>query len=213
MAISTYSELKTAITDWMDRSELSGSAADFIALAEARLNRELITVGVTASLTATVGSASVDISALPVIRPKSLFMTDNGEEYELTPRALGTFTVGDENHFPTIWAIEGNYIKFDYPSDQAYPLRFVYEGRFALSDASPTNDLLTNSPDIYLAASIVWGSVYVRNNADISMFEGLLNAFVAEQKSIIAQKKRSMLTIDPALSRIGRDRYDMDIRV
>ena len=41
MAISTYAELQTAVTDWMARSDLSGNAADFITLGEARLNRKL----------------------------------------------------------------------------------------------------------------------------------------------------------------------------
>ena len=47
MAISTYSELKTAIADWMARSDVSGSAADFITLGEARLNRLLEVVATT----------------------------------------------------------------------------------------------------------------------------------------------------------------------
>ena len=40
MALGTYTELKDAIADWLDRSDLTARIPDFIALAEARINRE-----------------------------------------------------------------------------------------------------------------------------------------------------------------------------
>ena len=41
MALSTFTELKDAIADWLDRSDLTARIPDFITLAEARLNRDL----------------------------------------------------------------------------------------------------------------------------------------------------------------------------
>ena len=41
MALSTFTELKEAVADWLDRSDLTARIPDFIALAEARINREL----------------------------------------------------------------------------------------------------------------------------------------------------------------------------
>ena len=41
MALGTFTELKDAVADWLDRSDLTSRIPDFIALAEARLNREL----------------------------------------------------------------------------------------------------------------------------------------------------------------------------
>ena len=40
MAITNYSELKTAISSWLDRSDLDSVIPDFIALAEARHRRD-----------------------------------------------------------------------------------------------------------------------------------------------------------------------------
>ena len=40
MAISNYSELKAAIADWLDRSDLTDSIPDFITLAETRHRRD-----------------------------------------------------------------------------------------------------------------------------------------------------------------------------
>ena len=205
MAISTYSELKTAIADWMARSDVSGSAADFITLGEARLNRLLEVVATTTTLAGVVDSASIDISALSIVEPQDLYVTDGNTEYFVAPRALGTFTTETTSGLPGLWAIEGTNIKLDRPCDQTYSFRFVYQGRFALSDAAPTNEFLTNNPDLYMAASIVWGAVYTKDLQGGAMWKGMLDEFTAEVRSTIAQKKRSQLTADPALVGIGRD--------
>lgn len=199
MAISTYDELKTAITDWMARTDISGSAADFITLAEARLNRMLNAVSTTATLTCTAGSSTLSISSLSVVEPVALFLTDDLIEYEVPPAANGTFTILTESGFPQAWAIEGTNIKFDRPCETAYSARFVYQGRFALSDAAPTNDFLTNHPDLYLAAALVWGNSYVKDVPALSAWAQLLSGFEAEVRNNEAQKKRSRLKVDTGL--------------
>ena len=213
MSISTYSELKTAIADWMARSDVSGSAADFITLGEARLNRLLEVVATTVTLAGVVDSAQIDISALSIVEPQDLYVTDGNAEYFVAPRALGTFTTEPISGLPGLWAIEGNYIKFDRPCDQTYSFRFIYQGRFALSDAAPTNEFLTNNPDLYMAASIVWGAVYTKDLQSGAMWKGMLDEFTAEVRSNIAQKKRSNLTTDPALVGIGRSHTGWDFLV
>lgn len=212
MAISTYAELKTAISDWMARSDVSGSAADFITLGEARLNRLLEVVATTATLTGVVSSTTVSISALSVVEPVNLYVTDNGREYFLTPRPLGSFTIEETSGLPSMWAIEGTNIKLDRPLDETYSFRFVYQGRFALSDAAPTNEFLTNNPDLYMAASIVWGAVYTKDLQGGAVWKGMLDEFTAEVRNNISQKKRGQLTVDPGLGMIGRYFYDRDIQ-
>ena len=212
MAISTYSELKTAISDWMARSDVLGSAADFITLGEARLNRLLEVVATTATLTGVADSASVSISALSVVEPVNLYVTENGREYFVTPRPLCSFTIEETSGLPSMWAIEGTNITFDRPCGEAYSFRFVYQGRFALSDAAPTNEFLTNNPDLYMAASIVWGAVYTKDLQGGAMWKGMLDEFTIEVRNINAQKKRGQLTVDPGLGMIGRCFYDRDIQ-
>jgi hypothetical protein len=209
MAISTYSELKTAIADWMARSDISGSATDFITLAEARLNRLLEVVATTASLTGVSSSNVVSIASLQVVEPVSLYITANVREYFVPQSALGTFYEQDVPNIPSNWAIEGSNIRFDCPLDIPYPIRFTYQGRFALSDAAPTNEFLTNNPDLYLAASIVWGCTYTKDPA-VAAWKGALDEFVAEVRSINAQKKRSQLRTDPMLLRRGYN-YATDV--
>lgn len=209
MAISNYTELQAAISDWMARSDISGSAVDFITLGEARLNRLLEPVATTASLTGVSSSNVVSIASLQMVEPVSLYLTANVQEKFIPQSALGTFFEQDTPNIPSNWAIEGTNIRFDCPLDIAYPIRFTYQGRFALSVAAPTNEFLTNNPDLYLAASIVWGSTYTKDAA-IGMWKSMLDEFVAEVRSINAQKKRSQLRADPMLLRRGYN-YATDV--
>lgn len=209
MPITNYTELQSALSDWMARSDISGNAADFITLAEARLNRILEPVATTANLVGVSSSNVVSIASLQVVEPVSLYVTSNMREKFVPQSALGTFFEQDTPNIPSNWAIEGTNIRFDCPLDIPYPIRFTYQGRFALSDAAPTNEFLTNSPDLYLAASIVWGCVYTKDAA-IGQWKAMLDEFVAEVRSINAQQKRSQLRADPMLLRRGYN-YTTDV--
>lgn len=209
MPITTYSELKTAITDWMARSDVSGSAADFISLAEARLNRLLDPVPTNATLTATAGSRYIDISALSVIEPIALHYTGVGTELVVIPKAEGSFEYTTNEGLPTIFTVSDTQIVFDCPSSSDYTFRFTYEGRFKLSDVATTNTLLTNHPDVYLAASIVWGAGYVKDNDAVNGWKMMLDEFIQETNHQYAKSKRSVLTVDNALR--PRRGWDMSI--
>ena len=204
MAITSYSELKSAIADWMARTDVSGSTSDFISLAEARLNRELQAVEVDAALTGVVGSREIDVSALAIDRALALFFSDNGSEHEVDPASATNIVYTDENGAPSQWVWDDGKIKFDRPLDLAYPVRFRYDQKFALSDAAPTNWLLTNHPDLYLAASIAWGGAYIRDDIT-ARWDAAASDFIAQVRHDLASRKRSTLRADPALvGSIGR---------
>lgn len=203
MAISTYSDLKQAVQDWMDRTDISGNVEDMITLAEARFNRKLKVVETNATLTGTADSRSIDISALDIVSPVALKINDGNGEWDLTPRENGTFAYGDIAGTPSFWSIDGTNIVFDVPLGQQYTFRFRYQGRFALSGAVPSNWLLEKHPDIYLAASIVWGGLFTEDDRKIATWKGVLDEGMAEVSGVLNQNKRGRLTVDPALSAIG----------
>lgn len=205
MSITNYSELKAAVTTWMTRGDVAGQAADYISLAEAALNRELPAVEVDATLTGVVDSRSIDISAQNCVAPIALFVAQSGlDEVELTPLVDGTFPYRAISAYPRAWAMDGTNIDFDCPLDQAYPFRFRFRQKFALSDSVPTNWLLTNHPDVYLAAVLVWGGVFIQDDATAARWAGILNSAVPSVRNIIAQSKRSTLLVDNGLLRRRR---------
>jgi hypothetical protein len=90
--------------------------------------------------------------------------------------------------------------------DFAYSFRFRYQGKFALSDTFPTNQLLADHPDIYLAGAIVWGSIFVEDDAKIMKWSQMLSGFMDEAKHVLAKSRRGRLQPDPGLSEIVHNR-------
>jgi hypothetical protein len=96
-----------------------------------------------------------------------------------------------------------SYVDFDCPLDAAYTFRFRIKQRYALSDSATTNWLLTYHPDIYLAASILWGGGFTRDLETASGFKSLLDEGIPEVRRVIAEMNRSELTVDAALQPAG----------
>ncbi len=199
MSLANYSDLQTAVGDWMARSDLSGSAADLILLAEARLNREIPAVETDSTLTGTLDSRRIDISAESCVAPIALFLVESsGDERELLQKADGTFPYASSSGVPRYWAIDGTNIDFDCPLDDAYTFRFRFRQKFALATSS-TNWLLTEHPDVYLAAVIVWSGGFVRDTETMALFKGALDEGIQSVKHVIMEMNRGTLTVDPAL--------------
>ncbi|TIR87358.1 MAG: hypothetical protein E5X05_01285 [Mesorhizobium sp.] len=202
MAITNFSELKTALSNWMTRPDVATQAEECISLAEAALNREIGAVETDATLTGTLDSRRIDISALNCVVPIGLFLAEaSRDEVELTPQADGTFPYRVNSGYPRFWAIDGTNIDFDCPLDQAYPFRFRYRQKFALSDSAPTNWLLTNHPDVYLAAVLVWGGVFIQDDPAAARWVSILNSALPSVRASISKNKRAVLTVDPMLQR------------
>jgi hypothetical protein len=204
--IDNYTDLKAAVANWMARADVAGQAEEFIQLAEARLNRELKTIETDATITGSVGSLSIDVSAQSVESPIALFLVRDEDEYQLTPKAAGTFARVSVQGPPRYFSFDKNdeTIEFERELDSAYTFRLRYEQYFALSDSSTTNWLLTHHPDVYLAAVLVWGGLFTKDSPYASQFQAVLNSSIPEVKSAIAQTKRALLTVDPGLQRIQR---------
>lgn len=210
MALDTYANLKTAVLDWMTRADLSGNVADWITLAEARLNRELNPVEVDQSLTGTAGSREIDLSSYSIVEALDLYLIDGtGDETTLTQKHdFARSATSDE---PSFWDyyqhVSAGKIIFDCLLDQAYTFRFRYRQRFALSDSATTNWLLTNHSDVYLAAVLVWGSGFVQKFQEAGGWKTILDESIPSVRSIIADAKRAVSTVDPGLTTIGRRPY------
>ncbi len=202
MAISSYAELKTAISTWTDRNDLTDSQlAEIVALAEAVLNRELQMVESDATLTGTIGSRAISISSYDILEPVAVFLvdTDMNREVELIQKADGQFPYYTDNGEPSVWSIDGDNINFDCPLDQAYTFRFRYKGKFALSDSVTTNQLLQDAPDVYLAACIVWSGFFVEDTTRIQMWAQVFESGLRSIKNQMGKLRRGTLTVDPML--------------
>lgn len=211
MALATYSDLQGQVSNWMANSGMTAQAADLITLGEAHLNRELPAVQTDVTLTGTLDNRRIDVSAHSVVSPLALYLIDpsTSDETEITQKADGTFPHTNTSDTPSIWAMDGENIDFDCPLDVAYTFRFRIRQRYALSDTATTNWLLTNHPDVYLAAVLVWSGLYKRNSGIATDFASVLREGIRSIKNVIMEQNRALLTIDPALFwREVRGTYD-----
>lgn len=173
MAITTYSELKTACASWMKRSDLTEPIKDAIALAEARINRIFLprSQETETELTMVPGSRFV---ALPtgVINPIGVWLKAYLPRQKLTqvlPAELPVKT--NVSGYPEYWAIDGENIAFDKLASDAWTLDFRYTATFALSDSNQTNYVLTHNPDVYLFGALVELSNYTHDDQKAAFWE------------------------------------------
>lgn len=165
MAITTFSELKTAVASWANRTDLTSQLDDFVTLAEARLNDMLLLKNMEeeATLTFVVGQNYI---ALPAgyVSPIALWIIIDGEREKLDPALPEELPYHTENAIPQYWAIDGVNIRFDCPADAAYSgkLRFIKKSN--LSASNTTNYLLTERPDIYLAGCLAEVARFTRDS-------------------------------------------------
>ncbi len=175
MAITTYPELKAAVATWLIRSDLTARIPEFIALAEARLNRVLRKRQAESdqSLTTTASSRTV---ALPATFAEALqcWILVDGERRRLVPMSPVFNDASAVAGQPDYWGIDGTNLVFERPCDTAYSIVLRQIGKYALSDASPTNALLTEAPDVYLYATLVEAAPFLRDGVMANSYEAKL---------------------------------------
>lgn len=215
MALANYSDLKTSIADVLHRSNLTTKIPDFIALAEASMNRVLRTrtMETDNSLSLSSGARTV---ALPsgYLEPISLRLVISGENRDhltqVQHQQLNINTESTSARRPEYWAINGENIEFPNLADQAYTLSFrMLASSWALSDSTTTNWLLTNHPDLYLYGALIHAAPHIKDDARIPVWRSFHQEALQEVKRNAARSKSniSLRTDIPALSRGGYNVY------
>lgn len=174
MAISTYSELKAAVADWLNRADLTSVIPDFISLAEAQINRQLRTHDMLKRATATVED---DYFSVPTDWLETSVLVNLGTktfpmeyvDYERLNELKGLSPTGDPKFYTMI---DGKFLILPAAtSDSPATLELSYYGKIpALSDSNTTNWLLTKSPDLYLYATLMQAEPYLKNDERVAIW-------------------------------------------
>jgi len=178
MALDTYANLKTAIADWLDRSDLTDRIPDFIALAEARLNRELRIrpMEVRSTLTLTAGQRYF---ALPggYLQMRNIQLNTNPVtplEY-ITPEMLDRLYGSNTSGKPKAYSLIGDEIQLAPIPDTDYTLEVAYYEKFTpLTTDVTTNWLTENAPDVLLYGALVEAEPFIKNDERMPLW---LNAY------------------------------------
>lgn len=174
MAITTYTELQTAVAGWLHRSDLTARIPEFIALAESEINADmrLRLMESDESLTLSAAATTVALPARysePIRLDVVIAGQDNRTLTYLTPQQMEIQATTGNAHEPDFWTINGANIQFPSPADQQYSLLFRMLADFDIATTS-TNALLTKYPGIYLYGALIQASKYTADDARISLW-------------------------------------------
>ena len=205
MALTTYAQLKSAVADWLERSDLSDRITDFITLAESRLNRvlRLRLMESEQALVATTGARTI---TLPVgyREPLGLWLESTGGRQEIGFVDPAAMQVVAGRGQPRQWTIDGTSLAFERPCDQVYVFTMRMLGRLTLSDAQPTNAILADYPDLYLFGALVEAAPYLRDAEMLGLFAARFEAALAEVRAKETRSRAlAALRFDPAITSTG----------
>ena len=178
MALGTFTELKDAVADWLDRSDLTARIPDFIALAEARLNRELRIRPMEVRSTM-VTTADQQYFQLPggYIQMRNMQLNTNPTtplEYitpEMMDRLYGSTTSGK----PRAYTLIGDEIQLAPIPDSTYTVEMAFYEKFTpLGDGSSgtitSNWLTANAPDVLLYGALMEAEPFIKNDERIPVW-------------------------------------------
>lgn len=180
MALTTYTELKTSVGDWLNRTDLTSVIPDFIALAESQIERQLRTRQMIVRATASI---STEYSAVPddFLETKSIKLTGTDP---ITPLSFETVDSLDNlktqyrsSGAPIFFGIVGGQIRVLPVPDATYTTELTYYAKLSkLSASVATNWLLTQAPDVYLYGSLLQAAPYLQDDARIPVWSSLYQA-------------------------------------
>jgi hypothetical protein len=163
MALATYSDLKTSLANWLNRTDLTSEiSGDFIVLAEKDFNSKL---RVRKMITQSSITIDAETETLPTgfLQVRDFYILQGNTKYSLqyiTPAQMDQIRGGSTTGQPSTYTILGDNLRFAPAPSTSYTGIINYYKEFdPLSDTNTSNYILTNHPAIYL-----YGSLYHASN-------------------------------------------------
>lgn len=199
--MTTYATLKSDISGWLLRDDLTSAIPSFIRLAEAAIKRDLRIRAMlkTSSLTLTGQSTPLPSDFLEANRVVLDSTTDQAIAF-MPAEALYSSDAYHDSGAPAFFTIEGANI-VTAPDGTGESLLLNYYRAFdALTDDADTNWLLTNAYDVYLYGSLAHASPYIKEDERVGLWvQGYNSAVSALNKS----DRRSTFAGSPLAVRNG----------
>lgn len=199
MTIATYADLKSAVANWLTRSNLTARIPEFIALAETRMmygSREGNVICEPLRIRAMETSADVAVNgqtaALPTgyLQSRRFYLNTNpiDELGYVVPDLFWRTYISSVAAQPRRFTVEGENFVFGPTPDGAYTGKILYYKKLtALSADGDTNWVLANAPGVYLHGALAEAFAFARNSEkaleELSVFCGGVNALNLADKA------------------------------
>ena len=170
----TYAELKTAIANYLNRSDLTSDLDTFIDNVEAELNRRLRTKDMIKRATATADAQYISVPTdwLEAINVQ----IDSNEFSPLFQQSIESMDVyrksnNNSTGQPVYYAMVDDTIELAPTPDSQYTLQLTYYAKISsLSDSNTSNFVSVSHPDVYLYGALKHASIYLMEDERIPMF-------------------------------------------
>jgi len=184
MAISNYTELKTAVANWLDRDDLTDRIPEFIALAEARFNRVLRLRSMEVKYTADTVAGQRNL-ALPASYIQMRNFQVNSSPLTtlsyVTPEIYDRVWGGSTSGTPKFYTILANEVSFGPIPGSVMEVEMLFYKKFDnLSVSTTTNWLITNAPDIYLYGSMLEAEPFIMNDERVPLWAQALQQGISD---------------------------------
>lgn len=204
MAITSYSELKSAIADELNRQDLTSVIPTWISLAEANFNR---VIRHRKMLCRSTAQLDTQFTALP-----SDFLEAKNVQLNVSvPYSLEYLTVEQAdkhrtNYYPGTGApqyftILGETLEVVPTPGSDYTIELTYYKKLTpLSDSVSSNWLLASHPDLYFYATLQHSAPYLKDDERIALWSTISQTLTdaVNQESDRAEKSGSVLRIRSA---------------
>lgn len=169
MSVTNYGELKSSISDFLNRNDLTSVIPTFIDFAEAEFNRNLRVRQMVKRAEAPIDTR---FSAVPAdfIEAKDLVIVNVDPiqplefitQQEMAQQRRDEYTSASK---PVSFTVVGGQFEFMPTPDTEYTLEMAYFAKIdALTDDADTNWLLTDYPDLYLYTSLMHSAPYLKDD-------------------------------------------------
>ncbi len=168
MAITNYGELKTAVANWLSRSDLTARIPEFICLAEDRIALDR-RIRIRAMETTTDLAISSQSTPLPAnyLGARRLYLEGNEPRLEfLPPEDFWIRQLSIETGTPKFFTAEGDNLLVGPAPGSPVTGKLLYWKRFArLTLDTDTNWLLSNAAGIYLYGTLLEAEPFIGDDA------------------------------------------------
>jgi hypothetical protein len=182
----TYSELKTNIANYLNRSDLTSQMDMFIDNVEGEINRRVRRKEMIKRATAT---ADAQYLSLPTDWLEGINVEITSNDFspilQQSIESLDIYrkSINNKTGQPVYFAFVDDTMELAPTPDTSYTLQLTYYSKItALSDNNTSNFLSNNHPDVYLYGALKHASIYLMEDERVAMFSQLFEKALEELK-------------------------------
>jgi len=172
--LASYAQLVASVSTWAHRTDLEAIYPNFVALAEARISRDmrLRKQIVTTTLSALTGVQSVSLPSdwLELENVSVNTVPVNNLIYVTVEQLGNRFPVGGVNGVPVNYTIEGDNLLLGPAPSSNMTISLIYYAKFPSLLDSGSNWLMTTHPSIYLFAVLMEVMQYTQNPEQLAIY-------------------------------------------